>query len=90
MKNIIIEKINNLGADASYSEYDNVVEICFNDFDGFDDDWSEILRNYDNPSAVAELLEFLSNNCVEVNNDFYTTYTFSNFAVCVGYASYDI
>ena len=90
MKNIIIEKINNLGADASYSEYNNCVEICLNDFVGFDEDWSEISRDYDNPSAVAELLEFLSNNAKEVKEEFYTFYNFDDFNVVVGYASFDI
>lgn len=90
MKNIILEKLNNLGNDVDFNEYNGVIEIDFNDFCGFDEDWNEVLRDYDNPSMVSELLDFLSNNCKEVVNDFYTTYIFNDFQVIVGYASYDI
>lgn len=90
MKNIILEKLNNLGNDVDFNEYNGVIEINFNDFEGFDEDWNEVLRDYDNPSMVSELLDFLSNNCKEVVNDFYTTYIFNDFQVVVGYASYDI
>lgn len=90
MKNIILEKLNNLGNDVDFNEYNGVIEIDFNDFEGFDEDWNEVLRDYDNPSMVSELLDFLSNNCKEVIKDFYTTYIFNDFQVVVGYASYDI
>lgn len=90
MKNIILEKLNNLGNDVDFNEYNGVIEIDFNDFEGFDEDWNEVLRDYDNPSMVSELLDFLSNNCKEVVKDFYTTYIFNDFQVVVGYASYDI
>ena len=90
MKNIILEKLNNLGNDVDFNEYNGVIEINFNDFEGFDEDWNEVLRDFNNPSMVSELLDFLSNNCEEVVNDFYTTYNFNDFQVIVGYASYDI
>lgn len=90
MKNIILEKLNNLGNDVDFNEYNGIIEIDFNDFEGFDEDWNEVLRDYDNPSMVSELLDFLSNNCKEVVKDFYTTYIFNDFQVVVGYASYDI
>lgn len=90
MKNIIIEKLTNLKNDVTFSEDENVLDITFNDFDGFDEDWCEISREYNNPSMVDELLDFLEESCEEFVEDYYTTYIFNDCQVVVGYASFDI
>lgn len=94
MKNTIINKLEELGADVIYTDFtdskDNYISVDFNDFDGFDEDWSEIDREYDNPQKVAEMSKFLEDNCSSKEDDFYTTYHFDGFDVVVGYTSYDI
>lgn len=90
MKNIIMEKINELGEDACVWVNENVIHLDFNDWDGFDDDWCEVMRSYDHPELVEAMLEFLTNNAKEVDEDFYSTYTFDDCQVIVGYDSYNI
>ena len=64
--------------------------ITLQDFEGFDDDWSEIMRDYNNEKAVDALLDWLETHCISCQEKLYTTYTFPDFQVKVGYASFDI
>ena len=82
--------VNACGNDAfSYAMPDGY-NIIFEDFAGFDDNWNEIDRGYDDPAAINALLSWLNINCDRRVDDFYTTYYFGNYTVCVGYASMDI
>ena len=65
------------------------IDLTVEDFDGFDEDWREIFRDYDE-EAVAELLDWLEEHAVEVEDDFYTVYHFEGFEVHLGFGSYDI
>jgi hypothetical protein len=65
------------------------IDLTVEDFDGFDEDWCEVFRDYDE-EAVAELVEWLEEHAVEVEDDFYTVYHFEGFEVHLGYGSYDI
>ncbi len=63
--------------------------ITINDFEGFDEDWSEVERDYADEEMVEALEEFLE--CAErTEGDYYVTYYFEGFSVVVGYASFDI
>ena len=64
--------------------------LTLEDFEGFDEHWHEIMREYDNKEAVNALLDWLETNCTEHHEDFYTYYEFSDFQVIVGYSSFDI
>lgn len=92
--NQFLEKVINCKNDVSLSYYQtNTKEynLTFNDFDGFDDDWDEVYRDYDNPQAVEELEDWLNENCIECDDRrLYTCYYFDDFVVETGYASYDI
>lgn len=79
-----------LGADASWYEYDGVFRVELQDFDGFDDDWDEVDRDYDDPEAVEAFLDMLDASCLSREGDYYVTYHFDGFDVHLGYASYDI
>lgn len=48
------------------------------------------MRDYDNPVEVEYLENWLENNCIKKEEDFYATYFFKDFSVQVDYASYDI
>lgn len=92
MLQILINKLNQLGADVYYSfdEKEQCLDITFNDFDGFDEDWSEVMREYDNPNLVDEVIDFLDKHCLSQEGDFYHYYNFGDFVAQVGYTSFDI
>ena len=81
-----------LGDDASmwYDEEEKVLDVTLRDFEGFDDDWSEIMRDYDHPEAVEAFKEMLETECSSQEGDFYFDYHFDGFTVELGYSSYDI
>ena len=89
----MIMRIEELGEDVSYStskqEDGMLIRVIVEDFEGFDDDWSEIFRDFDE-EKIDEFLEEIEKECVEFVEDFYSFYDFGDFVVKVGYASYDI
>lgn len=86
----LVNTLNALGNDVFYSEYENVFDVTINDFEGFDDDWNEIDRDFDNPQAVEDFEETLENECNYFEGDYSRTYYFDDFTVWLGYASQDI
>lgn len=90
-KEMMIAAIEALGADASLWDKDAYcLSVTIEDFEGFDEDWSEIEREYDDPEAVDAFLEMLETECVSLEDDYYVIYHFEGFDVKIGYASYDI
>lgn len=90
-KEKMISIIEDLGNDASLWENPNgTLEITLQDFEGFDDEWNEVDREYDNQNKIDEFFKILDTECISKERDFYTTYHFKNFNVEIGYASYDI
>ena len=71
------------------NEEGNEIEVIVNDFEGFDENWSEIYRDYD-AELISEIFNELDKNCNSKEDDFYINYNFDNFTVCVGFASFDI
>ena len=69
---------------------DGVYRLTFDDFEGFDDDWSEVDREYDHPAEVEALGDWMDEHCDHTEGDFYVTYFFDGFAVMVAYTSMDI
>ena len=90
-REMMIAAIKALGADASLWECsDGTLDVTIEDFEGFDDDWSEIDREYDDEEAVDAFLEMLETECLSKEDDYYVVYHFEGFDVCLGYASFDI
>ena len=89
-REMMVAAIEALGADASLWEEGEVLDVTLEDFEGFDDDWSEIDREYDDEEAVDAFLEMLESECVSHEGDFYVVYHFEGFDVRLGYASFDI
>lgn len=77
-------------ADVDYDVDGSDVSLTFDDFEGFDDDWSEVMRDYVNPAAVEALEDWLDDNCLSCEGDLYIVYHFDGFDVEVGYTSFDI
>ena len=92
MKNDLIKKLEILEEvdDVYFDVTDNDIGITFNDFGGFDKNWCEKDREYTEPDLVKEVQDFLENNCLSKEGDFYYYYYFEDFEVQVGYSSYDI
>ena len=67
-----------------------IYRLTLEDFEGFNENWHEVEREYDNEEAVDALLDWLETNCIEQREDFYIYYEFPDFQVIVGYASFDI
>lgn len=67
-----------------------VYDVTMEDFEGFDDDWCEVDREYEREGLVDEFLEALEAQALRTEGDFYTTYYFDGYAIQIGYASYDI
>ena len=79
------------GVDAILERHsDGTYGLTLEDFEGFDDDWNEVEREYDNEEAVDALLEWLEDNCIDKTERLYIHYVFPDFQVALGYASFDI
>lgn len=88
---MMVAAIEALGADAFLWEHsDGMLDVTIEDFEGFDDDWSEVDREYDDGEAVDAFLEMLEAECSSREGDFYVVYHFEGFDVRIGYASFDI
>ena len=92
MKKELLEMLNKLEEtnDVDFYEIENTLHINFNDFEGFDEDWKEIDRDYENEELVHQVLNFLEKNCKGQKEDLYKEFIFDDFNVIVGYSSFDI
>ena len=87
----VMAMVNALGDDASYYVAGNDVHVTLNDFAGFDEDWCEVERDYDDADAVEAFIEGLTNEASAVTTDeCYTYYHMDGFVVVVGCESLDI
>lgn len=85
----MLEESKNLG-DVDYYTYENELNIDFNDFDGFDDEWNEIDREYTNENLVNQILNYIEANAVLVKDSLYQTYKLNDKTIVIGYTSFDI
>lgn len=75
--------------DCSFTEEDGRFDVTLCDFEGFDSNWEEVMREYEDAEMVDALFEVL--DCAKrTEGNFYTTYYFTDCSLELGYASYDI
>jgi hypothetical protein len=86
----ITAQLDRISADSDYYVNDNCIDLTLDDFEGFDDDWSEVEREFVDEEAVDEVLEWLEKNADYVDGDFYRYYHFGDIEVQVGYTSFEI
>lgn len=91
----LLDLITNLGNDVSNThEQDGILFITLDDFDGFDKNWNELPRDYDNPELVDELEGFLEEECEYVSSfecgGFYGYYLVDGHKINLCYTSDDI
>ncbi len=87
---MVMEMLSQVGDDLMVDVYDDQVHVVVEDFEGFDEDWSEVYRELDDAEAVYSVQEQLSEMCLSMVDDFYLYYHFEGFSVCWGYASFDV
>ena len=85
----MLEESQNLG-DVDYYTYENELNIDFNDFEGFDDEWNEIDREYTNENLVNQILNYIETNATLVKDSLYQTYQLDDKTIVIGYTSFDI
>lgn len=86
----IITQLNRISADSRYQIINNRIYLTIDDFDGFDENWIEIDREFVNEKAIEEVLEWLEENADYIDDDFYCDYYFGEIIVRVQYSSSDI
>ena len=91
MKKEIIEMVRELGNDADFRECkNNIIVVTIDDFLGFNDNYEEEFREYENPQKVEAFKDFLESECIKKEGILYTSYTFKDCEVVLGYTSFDI
>ena len=66
--------------DVYFREYNNILYITVNDFEGFGEHYEELDREFVNEELVEELVEFIEN----------ANYTIENYTIKLNYSSEDI
>ena len=75
----ILEMIKAMGNDvANYEVSEGYISVVIDDFEGFDDDWSEIMRDYENPEAVDAFEEYVAEHESEFDFEVVIDYTSSD------------
>ena len=69
---------------------DRTIRITFDDFEGFDDEWAEIDRPYNNYEAVDDLIEWVCDNAIVEGYMWNTYYRIDEWTVTIHYTSEDI
>jgi hypothetical protein len=64
--------------------------LTLQDFVGFDEDWNEIYRDFEDEDGIDALWEKLESECERMERNFYTYFYFPGFCVQWGYTSMDI
>ena len=78
------------GRDLFVCDCDDEVIVEVYDFIGFNDDWSEEMRQLDNAELVNTIYDIFKKHCNEFIEDFYDSFIFDDFTVTWGYSSYNI
>ena len=83
-------QLDRISADSWYDVNGNHIDLTIEDFNGFDEDWCEMDREFVDADAVEEVLEWLEENADCVDGDFCRYYYFGDIVVEVDYTSFDI
>lgn len=90
-REMVLELLATAGEDLTVDTYsDGYIVVTVEDFEGFDEHWSEVDRVLDDEDLVESIYETLEDEAQETEGDFYQYFQFEGFTVRWGYASYDI
>ena len=85
---MVLDRLADSG-DCRFSVDGTEFDVTMCDFDGFDDEWDEVMRDYEDEEMVDALFELLD-RAERVEGDFYHTYYFEDCTLELGFDSYDI
>ena len=87
---MVMELLGTLGEDVTvYAQTNGDICVTVEDFEGFDEDYNEVDRDYDE-DAVEAVYDKLSDTCISEDGDYYCYFHFEGFTVIWGMASMDI
>lgn len=78
-----LEEVGDVSLDVDGTD----VSVTFEDFEGFDDDWAEVMREYVDVDGVRRALAMLREFC---SGDFYEEGDLDGYHFTVGWSSFDI
>ena len=81
----LLEASGDLRVDRDEEEAE--VSLTLLDFEGFDDDWSEVFRSYSEPELVDEFEELIEGIA---EGDYYQYFEIGGMSYCLGESSMDI
>ena len=84
MRETVMSMVEELGNDAEMEVFGNTISIWLIDFDGWDDDWKEVLRVFESPDKIEALKKWLAANATSTNKN---AYYFDGFTVKLMYSS---
>ena len=87
---IITTQLDRISADSWYEITDNRIDLTIDDFEGFDENWNEVDREFVDEDAVEEVLKWLKENADCIDDNLYRDYHFGDIVVEVGWTSFDI
>lgn len=67
-----------------------MIELMFNDFEDFDENWNEKYRDYNNEQGVDKLIDLIKQYGELISNSLYEYYQFNSFVVEISFSSFDI
>lgn len=84
MRETVMSMVEELGNDAEMEVFGNTISIWLIDFDGWDDDWKEVMRVFERPDKIEALKKWLAANATSTNKN---AYYFDGFTVKLMYSS---
>lgn len=91
MMTMILDRLTALGDDVLFSiDDDGTIHATLQDFEGFDEHWHEVEREYDDEDAVDAFLEWCEETADSYTLDLASDYHFGDITLWVSYASADI
>ena len=86
----ITAQLDRISENSWYYVTGNHIDLTINDFEGFDENWNEINREFVNEKAIDEVFRWLDENADFSDGDYYRYYHFGKIVVIVGNTSFDI
>ena len=83
----LLAMLEEIKKDADWTLTGDRLLLTINDFEGFDDDGSELAREYVNPEGVEKVLDYLEDKCDEFDE---YSYKFDNYIIEIHYTSEEI
>ena len=87
---MITAQLDAVAQDVTYWIGEGTIFVTIDDFEGFDENWSEIDRELVDADAVDAMLEWMQANADHYTDDYYLVCQFGDLEVSIGYSSFDI